>query len=318
MHLATLALGIGAALAPTATGAMHPQAVPSSALDDLPDARIAVSALHGPIRLSTLRGFPVRTVMLGNVNAQDWSPAGDRLVYVDDRGSGEYALSSTDTLGATFQLPVPLRSTWPQHSPDGRWIYFFTQDDNPPLVYRIAPDGSDLHTLLPGAFPAPHPDGRRVAITVGAGVWVGDPLTRVGSIVPGTTSGAIATRWSPDGQWIAYRDRRSGGITIVRPDGSGRQVVQAPSIGGLSWSPDGTWLLGGNVDGEALQLIEARTGEARWLPERGVYPAWRPEPARLLASSPHPGHPIARAIQDCIASPRHAARDSIVSRACTR
>src|SRR5688500_15859872 len=71
--------------------------------------RIAVSMIHGPIRLSTLNGTSERIIVNGNVNAQDWSPAGNRLVYVDDRTGGEYALSVTDTLGNSAQLPVPLR-----------------------------------------------------------------------------------------------------------------------------------------------------------------------------------------------------------------
>ena len=61
--------------------------LPSAALDaqgpavwEIPSARIAVSALHGPLRLSTLAGEDERAILVGNVNAQDWSPTGDRLV----------------------------------------------------------------------------------------------------------------------------------------------------------------------------------------------------------------------------------------------
>jgi len=251
--------------------------------DELLTARIAVSALHGPIRLSTLTGAPEHAILVGNVNAQDWSPRGDRLVYVDDRGAGEYALSLADTFGVTQQLPVPMRSTWPQFSADGAWIYFFTQNDEPPQIYRIAPDGSGLQRLLAGAFPAPAPDGHRIAMTTAAGVWVGDPFTGRGQVVPDTTPDAIATRWSPDGQWIAYRDRRRGGVTIVRPDGRNRVAFDAPRIGGLSWSPDGQWLLGGNEDGGPLQLIDLRAGASRSLPVDGVYPAWKPT-GRLIAA----------------------------------
>jgi Tol biopolymer transport system component len=252
-------------------------------VDDIPTARIAVSALHGPIRLSTLGGAPEHAILLGNVNAQDWSPRGDRLVYVDDRGAGDYALSLADTFGVTRQLPVPMRSTWPRFSADEAWIYFFTQDDEPAQIYRIAPDGSGLESLLAGSFPAPAPDGRRIAMTTAAGVWVGNPVTRRGEVVPSTTPDAVATVWSPDGRWIAYRDRRRGGVTILRPDGSDVRVIEAPPIGGLSWSPDTRWLLGGNVDGGPLQLIDARTGASRFLPVRGVYPAWKPT-ERLLAA----------------------------------
>ena len=278
---ALVALGIGVA---ASASARVPQTLPGAWLDGFPQARIAVSALHGSIRLSTLTGVAERTIILGNVNAQDWSPTGDRLVYVDDRGNGEYALSITDTLGATTQLPVPLSSTWPQYSPDGRWIYFFVQDDGPWRVGRIAPDGTNLQELLAGSFPSPSPDGT-IAITTADGVWVGDPVSRVGSAVPNTAQGAFATRWSPDGQWIAYRDR-AGGIVLIRPDGTDNRVIAAPRIGGLSWSPDGDWLLGGNVDGGPLQLIDVRTGVGRFLPVEGVYPAW--QPATWPSNRPEP------------------------------
>lgn len=251
---------------------------------DVPSARIAVSALHGPIRLSTLLGEAERALVAGNVNAQDWSPTGDRFVYVDDRGGGAYALSVADTFGVTAPLPVPMRSTWPQYSRDGSWIYFFTQNDAPPQVYRIRPDGRELQALLPGSFPAPAPAGDRIAMTTSAGVWVGDPVTKIGALVPNTTSRAIATRWSPDGEWIAYRDRQNGGITLVRADGTDVREIDAPATGGLSWSPDGRWLLGGNVDGGPLQLIDLRTGSSVFLRIRGVYPAWKPTSRGIAAT----------------------------------
>ena len=62
------------------------------------------------------------------------------------------------------------------------------------------------------------------------------------------------------------------------------RVVDAPRIGGLAWSPDGRWLLGGNVDGGPLQLIDPRTGASRFLPVPGVYPAWRPTNRAIVAT----------------------------------
>ncbi len=238
--------------------------------------RIAVSALHGPIRLSTLTGVDERVLILGNVNAQDWSPKGDRLVYVDDRGDFTYGLSVTDTLGSTRQLPVPLSSSWPQYSADGQWIYFVVNDRN--QVERIHPDGTGLQPLRAGTRPAPAPDNQRIALSAASGIWVGDPVTGVGSIVPNTTA-AEAVRWSPDGSWIAYRERGGGRIVVIHPDGTGMVTYPADYIGGVAWSPDSKQILAGSggADGSGgnLQLIDRATGEVAALPVIGVYPAWR-------------------------------------------
>lgn len=242
---------------------------------DVMTLRIAVSNINGPIRLSTVTGTPERILIPGIVNAQDWAPSGDRLVYVDDRGSGEYALSITDTLGNAVQLPVPLRSTWPQYSHDGAWIYFFTQNNQPPRIMRIRPDGSGLQDLMAGRFPSASPDGTRIAAVLDNGIWVGNPVTQIGSIVPNTTSG-IALRWSPDGQWLAYRSGIS--VVIIRPDGSGKRVIPASSVGGLSWSPDSRYLLSGSGDASQLQLIDTNDDSSILLPVTGVYPAWKPVP----------------------------------------
>ncbi len=232
--------------------------------------RIAVSALHGPIRLSTLTGADERVLITGHVNAQDWSPAGDRLVYVDDRGNYTYALSITDTLGSTRQLPVPLSSSWPQYSADGRWIYFVVNELG--QIGRIHPDGTGQELLMTGTRPSPAPDNKRIAISVSGGIWVGDPSTGSGSMVPNTSS-AEAVRWSPDGSWIAYRDRGTRQIVVMRPDGSGKVTYPSDYIGGVAWSPDSKKILAGSS--LSLQLINRDSGTVTNLPVTGVYPAWR-------------------------------------------
>ncbi len=230
--------------------------------------RIAVSQLHGPIRLSTLTGADERVLITGNVNAQDWSPAGDRLVYVDDRGDYTYALSVTDTLGNSRQLPVPLSSSWPQYSFDGQWIYFVV--NQLVQVGRIHPDGTGLQMLRAGTRPSPAPDNQRIAMSAGGGIWVGDPATGAGGVLPNTTP-AEAVRWSPDGKWIAYRSGVS--IAVVRPDGTDKVTYPADMIGGLAWSPDSKEILAGSST--SLRLIDRDSGTVRDLPVIGLYPAWR-------------------------------------------
>jgi Tol biopolymer transport system component len=250
-------------------GPLDPQAC--SALGDLNlGARIAISQLHGPIRLSTLNGDPERILITGNVNAQDWSPARDRLVYVDDRGNDEYALSVTDTFAVSQPLPVPLRSTWPVWSLDG-WIYFFTQTDQPPEIRRIRPNGTGLSaSLVVGRFPAPSPDGLRFAYFGSGKIWTFNLATSVSS--PVTDANAIALRWSPDGSWIGYIE--NGQTTIVRPDGSEKRAIGPGSVGGISWSPDGCFVLAGSQT--RSMLVIAQHGSFLDLPLTGLYPAWRP------------------------------------------
>lgn len=235
--------------------------------------RIAISALHGPIRLSTLSGAAEKILITGNVNAQDWSPGGDRLVYVDDRGNGNYALSVTDTLGNSHQLPVPLSSTWPHYAATGDWIYFFTQADNPPGVYRIHSDGTGMQQIMTGKFPAPAPDGQRLAIVSSAGIWVGNIASGTGNVVA-NTPGAIALRWSPDGDWLAYRVLTK--VYVMRPDGSATKMYASEFPGGLSWSPDSRWLISGS-ENSTLQLIDTRADTTTLMPVAGLYPAWKPK-----------------------------------------
>ena len=49
--------------------------------------------------------------------------------------------------------------------------------------------------------------------------------------------------YSPDGKWIAFRRGPKTGLYLVKPDGTGEQVVmQGPYIEQFRWSPDSKWL----------------------------------------------------------------------------
>lgn len=240
---------------------------------NLAATRIAVSALHGPIRLSTLSGSPERVLKTGDVNAQQWSPAGNRLVYVDERPGGEYALSVMDTLGNAQQLPVPLRSTWPAWSRDD-WIYFFTQNNDPPRIYRIRPDGSNMSGVLAtGRFPAPAPDGRRFAYRTDDGrIMIQDLQSGTASQLA-VARFSINLRWSPTTDEIAFIE--DGDVVLLRPDGFSKRLAGVPGAGAISWSSDGCFILSGSQFTN-LAVLSPDENASLLLGVSGLYTAWKP------------------------------------------
>lgn len=50
----------------------------------------------------------------------------------------------------------------------------------------------------------------------------------------------LKPRWSPDGQWIAFR--ASPGLSIVRPDGTDRRDLVDRPVGWFAWAPDSSGL----------------------------------------------------------------------------
>ncbi|MFI5669782.1 S9 family peptidase [Streptomyces sp. NPDC051704] len=117
--------------------------------------------------------------------------------------------------------------------------------------------GVDPPTLLTAHgcwYPSADPTGEHVAfICDRAGVpqlWSGPARGVEVHVLDGDPDPVTEVSWSPDGRWIAYTSAPGGGehtrVLVVRPDGTGRQVLAGAEPGSAAhlgcWKRDGTAL----------------------------------------------------------------------------
>ncbi len=128
------------------------------------------------------------------------------------------------------------------------WIVIASNRDGVNRAYSIRPDGSRLTPLLRGRRLVPiqvSQNGEAVAYTTH---WTGE-----GAIYLSRASGAGLHRLakdsvggltlSHDGRWIVYSPSSVDVVWIVRSDGRGRRRLFRCSCGAFDWSPNGKSLL---------------------------------------------------------------------------
>ena len=199
----------------------------------------------------------------------------------------EFVLASIDTNGRSrrvlrkefgFNQPLAARAM-----PDGS-LLVLGSPDNPYFgdwpILRIAPDNAitRLGTITDGAgansvIADISPDGARIVYCASSfqrqgGLYVYEIATGATRFV---TLACSSPRWSPDGQRIAFLDDSgqpgaAGRFAVVNADGTGRRFVGAERVGpGLSWSPDGQYMVSHNaVTGSVYftRVSDGRTAEA--------------------------------------------------------
>lgn len=207
----------------------------------------------------------------GNALAADWTPRGDRLVYVRAiRGLNERLeiwLANADLSGDRALVPgLPGVGVDPEWSPDGRFVVFslFPEGRGPGRdadLYVVRADGTELRqvTTIPGVEQEPSfsPDGSRllfVHVAPGEGLRAGEPTVRSVDLEGGSlrdhTRGNVAatlsnTTFSPDGRSILFTSDR---VLLVPTDGGAVRAIGPELSTQPRFSPDGRFVSYVRVD----------------------------------------------------------------------
>ena len=194
----------------------------------------------------------------------------------------------------TGALPFE-ESAFPAFSADGAWIYFHGYTS----PRSGARSGGSMATVRgssgcgpPGGtesadiFPTPSPDGTRIAFFSSRG-HSETPTLRVLTLADSSevelALDGTQPRWSPQGDWIAWQRHdpllSQGAVWVVHPDGTTAHRISPAEIPfndfGLSWSPDGQWLIAISQFGPVVLALDG-TALPLHLGGTPVYPAWKP------------------------------------------
>lgn len=230
-----------------------------------------VAPVETPVAVTSMAEAPAAEEPMFEDRFPVWSPDGARIAFVSDRGQpGIFHLyvANADGSGLTALTSGDAMADWPVWSPDGEWIFFDSRRDGKIEISRIhssggepvqvteSEEGSDSHVALSTKGGAAFDSNREA-----------DGLRKIYTMAPDGTKVRLITlnphsnsfpAWSPDGEWIAFRIRKStfspvSEIHVIKPDGTGLRAVTklGAAANHPSWSPDGKRIvfvavLGGN------------------------------------------------------------------------
>jgi Tol biopolymer transport system component len=231
--------------------------------------------------------------------ASTWDPDGQTIVYHYSINGGTHLRRIPSAGGTAAPLltgALPFEeSAFPAFSANGDWIYFhgYSLPSLGGEIWRVHADGTALERVGPPGgtesadiFPSPSPDGTRVAFFSSRGhpeTTTLRVLTLADSSETELALDGTQPRWSPQGDWIAWARRDpllgQGAVWVVRPDGSEARRISPSEVRlndlGLSWSPDGHWLIAISDRGPVVLALDG-TALPLHLDGTPVYPAWKP------------------------------------------
>lgn len=249
---------------------------------------------RGEIVIVPLVGPRARPLAADPADDRDpvWSPDGNWVAFASNR-SGDYELYVVDRKGQRLRRLThdPACDLAPAWSPDGRTLLYrrtsgcgpvsFSEEESVRLVGAAGSGDRELVRVLPednlnaaGWRAAWSPDGRRVALDLGARITIVDVERGTTRTLPGL---GLDPRWSPDGGLVLYDgfapcpecyiSVRIAGLFVTKPDGRGRVSLLAKSRAPFRWAVDASWspdgrlvAVVGEIDGERAILLVKRDG----------------------------------------------------------
>lgn len=166
----------------------------------------------------------------------------------------------------TLQNPKNIMET--VFSPDGSKVALWIYESN---QYRVdvysTYTGTMITTVGPNvSLPYWSGDSRGFALTINVNgkhpLFVWNAATNTLKQVPNSPDTVYDVKFSPDGNWIAYKINTSAGM--IRVDGSEQRILAHPTRTELipvEWSPDGRYLLLGQYQKEEIWRYEQSTGK---------------------------------------------------------
>jgi Tol biopolymer transport system component len=239
--------------------------------------------------------------------ASNAPPARRLVVFTQhtDNGPGEddnatlYVAQLGSRSARRLTEPCPDCSDNARWSPDGKTLAFRGEGETDweGGIFLIRPDGTGRRRLcgLPTKrdyhcddYPTWSPDGSEIAFSLsGQGIGVERIDRSTFRRVPHTGSyGIWGLDWSPDGKTLAF-DPNLSAVDLIAIGGTGarRLLSVEPDVFGPRWSPDGTRLLFGWVEGQRfsiattagriLDVLKLKTDSAGWWDDTHVFYAAR-------------------------------------------
>ena len=225
-----------------------------------------------------------------------FSPDGMDVAYSRSEADGSWHIWTVPVAGGQSRrlTSSSLPEVYPRYEPGGKWITYCSWSPGPDRIWRVPRGGGPPEALTPqrdedDQYGEVSPDGRWLAFArtedgqtrIAVQPVAGGPSRRL------TVGPSTVPRWSPDGTLIAFAPDRSdsGGIFVIRPDGTGERRLSATG-GWPTWFPDGSriaYQVIGFDNRQRIRAVGLDGGELGFLP--GAPVAWPNSPIGLGAGN---------------------------------